>query len=495
MLKEPATGLPATASRTGASTRLAPGSSTIIIVILVATFVVVLNETIMSIALPTLIVELDISPSTAQWLTTGFALTLAVVIPTTGFLSDRFSTRTVFIVAMSLFSIGTATAAAAPSFPVLLIGRLVQALGTGMMIPLLSTSVLLLVPQGSRGRMMGYTGIVIAAAPAIGPPLSGLILDVLSWRFMFITVLPIALVTLGIGAFTLRSIGETRSASLDVPSVILAAIGLSTFVFGLSSLVSAGGAALDSLGALAVGLVSLTVFSIRQRRLARRGRALLNLRVFSSSTFTVATACFAMSSLVLFGSLAVLPIYLQDVLHLSTLATGLVLLPGGVTLGVLAPVVGRCYDRFGPSVLISCGAAIVSAALWLMWGLFSPTTGAALVIGLHVLLCAGLACLFTPLTTSALEHLPRRLYAHGNAVISTVQQVMAGAGTAILVGVLAASATAHESSGVPAVSATTSGVRAAVLVGALASLIPLGGSFVFYRLNDRQRYRPRRGSR
>ncbi|MCU1528563.1 MAG: transporter, partial [Frondihabitans sp.] len=204
-------------------------------VLMVSTFVVILNETIMSVALPTLIIDLHVPAATAQWLTTGFLLTMAVVIPITGFLLQRFNTRPMFILAMSLFSLGTLIAVVAPNFSILLIARIVQATGTAIMMPLLMTTAMTLVPAASRGRMMGNISIVISVAPAIGPTISGLILNVLTWRFMFVFVLPIALATLVIGAVKMKNVTTPRKAPLDVLSVILSAFAFGGLLYGLSS--------------------------------------------------------------------------------------------------------------------------------------------------------------------------------------------------------------------------------------------------------------------
>src|SRR5690606_38597413 len=176
-------------------------------VLLVAAFVVILNETIMNVALPSLMVELDVSANTVQWLSTAFLLTMAVVIPMTGFLLQRFTTRFVFVLAMSLFSAGTLIAGLAPGFVALLAGRIVQASGTAIMMPLLMTTILRLVPTHSRGSVLGTVGIVISVAPALGPTVSGVILQFLSWRFMFLLVLPIALTAIVIGVRLLEKGG------------------------------------------------------------------------------------------------------------------------------------------------------------------------------------------------------------------------------------------------------------------------------------------------
>ena len=221
--------------RRPASCRL-PRDRSIIITLLVATFVMILNETIMSVALPQLMVDLGISARTVQWLTTAFMLTMAVVIPTTGFLLQRISTRTVFMLAMGLFSAGTLLAAIAPGFWLLLPARIVQASGTAVMLPLLMTTVLTLVPIERRGVVMGNISIAISVAPAIGPTLSGLILQYLSWRFMFVLVLPIALAALVYGARRLVNIGEPGHQKLDLVSVLLSVPAFGGIVYGLSQL-------------------------------------------------------------------------------------------------------------------------------------------------------------------------------------------------------------------------------------------------------------------
>lgn len=196
--------------------QLAPGSKLLIGILVIAAFVMILNETIMSVALPTLMVDLEITATTAQWLTTGFLLTMAVVIPVTGYLFQRFTLRQVFVTAMTLFTVGTLLAASAPGFELLLLGRITQASGTAIMLPLLMTTVLTVVPAHKRGAMMGVISIVIAVAPAVGPTISGVILDSLNWRWMFWLVLPIALVAFGIGTTLVKNVPR-RDGPRSIP--------------------------------------------------------------------------------------------------------------------------------------------------------------------------------------------------------------------------------------------------------------------------------------
>ncbi len=437
----------------------------VIRLLLISAFVVILNETIMGVALPHLMEDLGIPASTAQWLTTAFLLTMAVVIPITGFLLQRFNTRSVFLAAMSLFSAGTLIAAVAPGFEILLVGRVVQASGTAIMMPLLFTTVMTLVPPAIRGRTMGNISIVISVAPAIGPTISGVILSVLDWRWMFILVLPIALGALALGAARVQNVTTPRKTRFDVLSVILSVFGFGGLVYGLST-VTAG------LAPLAVGAVALVAFVLRQLALQKRDAALLDLRTFTSRTFSFAIAMIAISMMVLFGTIILLPIYMQDVLGLAPITTGLLLLPGGLLMGLLAPTVGRIYDRVGPTVLVVTGSTIVSAVLWCLT-MLDENSAFGWVLAAHIVLSLGLALLFTPLFTSGLAALPATLYSHGSAMVGTIQQLAGAAGIALFVTVMSTQAATLVAGGASEVSATADGIQLAIGIGAIISLFAI----------------------
>lgn len=465
-----ATGTVPTSAATGRTPAVRPGA--VIALLVVAAFVVILNETIMGVALPALMRELDITAATAQWLTTAFLLTMAVVIPATGFLIQRFALRTLFFTAMGLFTLGTVVAALAPGFGMLLLGRIVQASGTAIMIPLLFTTVLNVVPAHRRGRMMGLISIVISVAPAVGPTVSGLILSVFPWRAMFIVMVPIALTAIALGARWVQNLTETRRVTLDVLSVALSALAFGGLIFGLSSIGEAAGGheIVPVWMPLALGAVALAAFIVRQVRLGSTDRVLLNLAVFRHSAFTVAVVLVIVAMTTLFGVLILLPLYLQNVLGLDTLTTGLMLLPGGLVMGLMAPIVGNLFDRFGARPLVLPGAVVASLALW-GFSTLSTATPIGMVIAVHCLLSLGLAFMFTPLMTSALGSLPRALYPHGSAIVSTVQQLAGAAGTAVFVTLMtlgAAAAVADE--GASVVDATASGIHSAFFAAACLSL-------------------------
>jgi DHA2 family lincomycin resistance protein-like MFS transporter len=461
-----------------AAGELSARGRTVIGVLLVSTFVVILNETIMSVALPVLMTDLGVEASVGQWLTAGFLLTMSVVIPVTGFLIRRVPTRTLFGAAMALFSSGTLLAAVAPGFGVLLAARVIQAGGTAIMLPLLMTTVMTLVPPARRGSVMGNLSIVISVAPAIGPTLSGIVLSLFGWRYMFWLVLPIALAALLLGLRRITDVGESTDAPIDVPSVVLSALGFGGLVYGLSSLGHSAGDTSSALlwGAFAVGIVGLVAFVGRQLVLQRSDRALLDLRTFRSRTFTVASAMMMLMMAVLLGTIVLLPIYLQNVLMLQPLTTGLLLLPGGLLMGLLGPVVGRLYDRFGARALLVPGTAATSAALW-STTLFTPGSSLLQVLGFHLLLSAGLALVFTPLFTSGLGAVEPRLYSYGSAIFGTTQQLAGAAGVALLVSVLSVRSSALAAEGASLVEQTAGGVHSAFLVAASLSLLAIVGAF------------------
>ncbi|KAA9086646.1 MDR family MFS transporter [Microbacterium radiodurans] len=481
-----------TASTPGSvSSVVSPEANRVIWLLLVAAFVAILNETTMGVAIPHLIGDLGITAVAAQWLTTAFMLTMAVVIPITGFLLQRFTTRVVFATAMSLFSTGTLIALLAPGFEVLLVARVVQASGTAIMMPLLMTTLMTVVPAHARGRMMGRVSIVMSLAPAIGPTLSGFLLDTLSWRSIFGVVLPIALVSLGIGVRWIHNLGETRRAPLDVASVVLSAFGFGGLVFGLSQIggaghgggdaAAAGGPTMALVIALSVGVLGLAAFVWRQLRLQRIDSALLDLRVFRSRNFSLSVAQLAVMSMAFFGTITLLPLYMQNVLGLSALESGLIVLPGSLAMGIAGPFIGRIYDRWGTRVLLVPGAVIVTGILWTFTTL-SEFTPVWFLLALQTVLSLGLAMSFTPLFTASLASLEPRFYSYGSAIVSTLQQVAGAAGIALLITVMAGTAAA---AGDPeSVAAGAAGARAAFLVAAIIASPLIVGALLIRKPAD-----------
>lgn len=433
--------------------------------LVLATFVVILNETIMFNAIPRLMSSFGVTENAAQWVSTAFMLTMAAVIPVTGWFLQRFSTRTAYTTAMLTFLAGTAIAAAAPIFEVLLLGRIVQAAGTAVMMPLLMTTLMTVVPEHDRGRVMGNVTLAISVAPAMGPTVSGLVLQFGSWRLLFLLVLPIAAVVTWSGLRTLENVGETKPGDVDWFSVIIAAAGFGSLVYGLTRFAE-GGAGVAAL-IVAVGVVLVAAFVGRQLLLIRRDAPLLDLRALRHTTYAKGMILMSVAFMTMMGAMILLPLYLQNVRGLSPLETGLLVMPGGLAMGLLGPTVGRLFDKYGGRPLVIPGSIGIVLALAGLTQI-SLTTPYYLVLALHALMMVCLALTFTPVFTLSLGALPQLLYSHGSSILGTVQQVAAAFGTALAVTVMSLRAEAVADEG-PA-QATLSGMTWAFAVGAVLAL-------------------------
>ena len=457
-------------------------NNSVILILLIATFTVILNETIMSVALPRLMEVLDASASAVQWLTTAFLLTMAVIIPVTGFLIQRINTRPLFALAMFLFTLGTFMGAVAPNLGLLIVARVVQAAGTAIMFPLLMTTVMTLVAPEERGKVMGNISLAISVAPAIGPSAGGLILQYFDWRFMFWLVLPIAGLVLVIGWMKIRNVTEPRRVPVDLVSIPLTALAFGGLVYGISTLATDDPAAepIPGTWALVVGAISMVLFLARQVVLQRRDAAFLDLRTFRSKNFTVAVVMMAIAMASLFGIIVLLPIYLQNVLGMAPDHTGYLVLPGGLIMGLMGPQVGKLYDRYGPRPLLIAGAVLVSVVLFAMV-FMSPTTWWVNILIGHIVMSVGLALVFTPLFTVSLSSVEPHLYSHGSAMLGTVQQVAGAAGVTLLVAVMTVKQASALKAGVAPLEALSSGITTAFLFGAVMSVAAIVTAFLVRR--------------
>jgi MFS transporter, DHA2 family, lincomycin resistance protein len=362
-----------------------------------ATFTVILNETIMINAIPSLAEHFEVSLNAAQWLSTAFLLTMASVIPVTGWFLQRVSTRTAFATAMITFSIGTTLALVAPTFWVLLLARIIQASGTAVMMPLLMTTLMTVVPMQDRGRVMGNVTLAMSVAPALGPAVSGVLLQLGSWRLIFAAVLPIALAVTVVSMRKLENVGEPQPGDIDWPSVAIAAVGFGGLVYGLSEF--ANGDRLRPSLIVAAGLIAIALFVARQMLLMRNGSPLLDLRVLRHRTYRLALIMMSVAFMAMLGAMILLPLYLQEVRGLSPLETGLLVMPGGLAMGVLGPRVGAAFDRFGSKPLVIPGSVVMVLAL-VAFTQIGAETPYALILGNHILMMVSLAALFTPVSAT-----------------------------------------------------------------------------------------------
>ena len=419
-------------------------------VLVFGTFVTVLNQTVVSPALPSIMSEMSVDAATAQWLTTGFTLVNAIMVPITAFLTDRFTTRRLFLVSMILFTCGTALAAWGPNFPVLLSGRLVQAAGAGILMPLVMTVLMWTFPVDRRGTAMGVFGIVIAFAPAAGPTVAGIIIDQANWHVMFWIIAALCLVVIFFAGAVLERGGETnKDVTLDVLSVILSTIGFGGLLYGLSAIGSYGVTA-DSAAGVVIGAVALVFFFRRQLRMEH---PMLQVRVLANRKFLIATIIVMLVQGALLAGGILLPILLQSYMGFSATTSGLVLLPGAIIMGAMGPVAGRLFDKHGPRVLAVTGTGILAltTSAFIFMG---PGTGLVTHTVIYTVRLFSLSLVNMPISTWGMNALPDKLVNHGTSVQNTFRQVAGSLGTAIIV----STSTAVQNAVAGSTDATTAGV-------------------------------------
>ena len=450
-------------------------------VLIAGTFVAVLNQTVVTPALPSIMKEMSVGASVAQWLTTGFTLVNAIMIPITAYLTDRFSTRRLFLVSMGVFSAGSLLAAWGPNFPALLAGRLVQAAGAGILMPMVMTVLVLTFPADRRGAALGIFGLVVAFAPAIGPTVAGVVIDRTSWHVLFYAITALAAAVMAAALFALKEKPPARSgeATLDRPSVVLSTLGFGGLLYGFSEL-GANGVTIPAFAATCVGLVAIAVFAFRQFTM---DRPMLNVRVLESRKFLIGTIIGMVMQASLLAAGILMPIYVQTLRGFSAAVSGLVLLPGAVAMGAMNLVAGRIFDRHGPRRMVivgTIGLTLSTAA----FALLSTKTSMIYLAALYLVRMVSLALVNMPITTWGINSLDNALVNHGTSVNNTLRQVAGSLGTAIVISVssiVAAAGTQHlhlEQS-----AATLLGIN--VAFGVCAALCAVGAVMAIALVKDR----------
>lgn len=405
-------------------------------ILLLTAFVAMLNETSINVALPALMQAFQVPVTTIQWLVTAFMLVMAVVVPTTAFLISRFHTRKLYFFSLAVLIVGSLAAGFAPGFPVLLIGRILQAAATCILMSLTVTTVIQLTPPQKRGGAMGLVGLVTLFAPAIAPSLGGLVLQVWGWNWIFLAPLPLFVILLLVALGVLENVTEPQTPRLDLLSVALSAVGLGGIVLGLGFLDLIGTQPFLVLAILAVGILALVAFTIRQ---LSAEKPFLDLRVFGYRQFALAMVFIFFSILSVFGLTLLTPMALGQIWGLGAALAGLSMMPGGVLNGLTAPLFGKLYDKMGPRVLVTTGVVVMIAA---MAGLaFLPAEAPiAAYIALHIAFLLGVSPVMTVNQANGVNELPAHLYPHGTATMSTLMQLGGGVGSALYVWLLASGA-------------------------------------------------------
>lgn len=410
----------------------------IMIALLVSGFVGLFSETALNMAMKDLINEFAISASTAQWLTTGYLLVLGIIIPVSGLLIKRFPTRNLFITSLSFSIAGVLIAALSPSFTVLLTGRIIQAIGTGLLIPLLFHTVLILFPPWKRGTAMGLVGLVMMFAPAIGPISAGVIIDHSDWHMIFWIIAPVLVLALLFGIIFLPNISTTQKQKIDILSIILSTFGFGGIVFGFSfSGESEGWSSPIVLIAFIIGLSALVLYIIRQLTIKD---PVLHLDVFKHPMFALGIILTLFANLIIFSSNILLPLFMQAGLGLSASKAGLLLLPGGIFNGIMSMVSGRIFDRYGPKFLVIGGFA-VSIGATLFFANITASTNFFLIIVFFMLLMMSMSMVTTPSQTNGINALSINRYPDGTAIVNSMIQTSGAIGTAIGISILNSSQT------------------------------------------------------
>ncbi|USS87913.1 multidrug efflux MFS transporter [Fructilactobacillus hinvesii] len=403
-----------------------------VLVLLVGAFVTVLNQTILGTAFPTLMKAFDVNTSTVQWLTTGFMMVNGILIPVSAWLTSRINTKWLYLGAILIFEIGTITAASAPTFGVLFVARLIQAVGAGVIMPLMQTILLSIFPANERGAALGLGGIVIGLAPAIGPTLSGWIIDNYSWRLIFEMIIPIAAFVLIAGLFFVKPVLPTRKSKLDYFSLILSTIGFGSALYGFSSVGNDGWGSSTVLWSLAIGAVFICFFVWRQLTIEH---PFLDLRVLKSFEFSLSTTLASVAFMAMIGVEMVLPLYLQIVKGMSAFHSGLTLLGGALMMGIMSPITGMLFDKFGARRLAICGLFLLTVGTFPFMFLTEDTANIYITV-LYAVRMFGVAMVMMPVTTSGMNSLSVKMMGHGTAVNNTIRQICGSIATAVMVSIL-----------------------------------------------------------
>ena len=449
----------------------APVNRNIVMAVLLSgAFVIILNQTLLNTALPAFMRGFGITAASAQWVTTIFMLVNGIMIPVTAFLIQKFTTRGLFLTAMGLFIAGTIVCATAPIYPALLLGRALQASAGGMIMPLMQTILFAIFPLHKRGAAMGTFGLVISFAPAIGPSLSGWIVDEFPWQTLFYMMLPIAIIDVIIAYFILQNVTERTFPRLDVPSIILSCLGFGGLLFGFGGAGDAGWTSPSVFVPLIVGAVTLTFFVHRQLTIEE---PILELRILRNPVFTLNTALGMIVFIAMIGGMLIIPLYMQNMREFTAMESGLALLPGAAVMGLMSPVTGRIFDAVGAKWLAITGFALLTGSTFMLSTL-SLETSFTYIASVNAVRMLGTAMVIMPVTTAALNQLPQRLIPHGAALNNTLRQIAASVGTAVLVTVMVASSRDPEVYGA---AGQIHGANVAFKVAGTISVLGFIGSF------------------
>ncbi len=390
-------------------------------------FVGMFSETSLNIALPQLMAQLHVNQSTIQWLVTGYMLIIGIILPLSSLITKWFTTRQVIIFALCDFIIGSIISAMGNGFAVVLIGRMIQGIGTGLILPLMFTVAMQIFPPQKIGAVMGMCALVIMFAPAIGPTLTGILLGVGSWRWVFWSFVPFLVIALIFAITSLENISELTKPHVDIISILASAIGFSGLIAGVSFASESGWLSAKVLGSLIIGVLALLFYGYRQLHLAE---PILNLRVFKHANFRTGAAIVMIDFGIILSAMYLLPQYIQNGMALPVALTGIIMLPGGLVNAIVSAIAGRMYDNVGAKLPARLGLVIALIGAILL-AFVSTKTAIWYVIMAHIILMIGAPLAMSPSQTSALNSLSGRESADGSTILNTMQQIIGALATAL----------------------------------------------------------------
>jgi DHA2 family lincomycin resistance protein-like MFS transporter len=431
-------------------------------------FMSTFNETILNVALSPLMVEMNVTAATIQWIITAYMIVVAVLVPVTAFLIQTFKTKQLFLSAMTIFLVGTIAAAFSGSFAMLLVSRVLQAAGTGMMIPIMMNTVLVVTPPQNRGSIMGLCGAALTLGPALGPTFAGIVLQFASWHSLFIMLIPIIILTMIFGSIYLVNLSEVTKPKMDFISIILSSLGFGGLIYGMSSISGAGNMKIVALISI-IGIISLILFCKRQLSLKE---PMLDIRAFKYPLFSIGTVLVMISMMTIFTMAVMLPMFLQGGLKTTTFVAAMTLLPATLISGVITPLAGKLYDKIGMKVLIPVGFAVILVPLFIL-SKANTDTSLTKIIVLFIIVDIGIALTMSTSQTTALNPLPKESYPHGVAILNTLQQLAAAIGSSLFIGIMSASQLKALSNNVSEQVAVATGFSSATLALSIVVLIGL----------------------
>ena len=393
-------------------------------------FIGLFGETALNMALTNIMADFSVNSATAQWLTTGYLLTLGILVPVSSLLIRWFTTKQLLVASLAFSIAGSFLAGFAPSFAVLFIGRVVQAIGTGILLPLMMNVILLIFPIHKRGAVMGVMGLVITTAPAIGPALSGLIVDTLGWSYIFWVSLVFYVGLIVFGLKQIDNVSQITKPAIDIVSIVLSTVGFGGVIYSLSTMAEKSLTSAYVYLPLVVGLVSLSLFAVRQFKMKH---PMINLRVFKYPMFTLGVVLLFIGMFLILSSAILLPLYMRTSLLVSAAVAGFALLPGSAMNALLSPIIGMLSDKFGVKKILPIGFLFTAVASVLFIVIISAETPIWQVVIAFLIYFVGISMIIMPAQTNGLNELPRELYADGSAVMNTLQQIAGATGTALAI--------------------------------------------------------------